>query len=248
MIFSGYSYDTIGPHFMLYDIDSGKYKKQYLNKESFTIKKFEERYCTGIYNLSTLSYSPCPKKSKLDSKSKINNCNECYSKIGFNPAFYNAKRISPQQAKYNNTPHVVYLAYFSSSHVKDGIASKRRIPLRLLEQGARAAFILKTFPNAYLARELEAKLSGSNYGISERLLSDQKLKIICQNTYDSETANKTLTDILMQINVVPESKFLEFDSKYFYKNHYDLSDLERVKSPEFLSGEAIGKKICFSQN
>ena len=240
LIFSGYSYDHIGSHFILYDIDSGEYKKQYLNKESFTIKKSKERYCTGIYNLSTLSYSPCPQKCKLDLKSKINNCNACYSKIGFNPAFYNAQNISPQQAEYNRTPHVVYLAYFSPSHVKVGIASKKRMPLRLLEQGARAAFILKTFPNAYLARELEAKLSGSSYGILERLLSDQKLKIICENIYNSEIANKTLTDILMQINIVPESEFLEFDSTYFCKNHYDLSDLEIIKNPDFLSGEAIG--------
>ena len=70
MIFSGYSYDIIGPHFILYNIDSGKYKKQYLNKESFTIKKIEERYCVGVYNLSKLSYSPCPKHCKLDITSK----------------------------------------------------------------------------------------------------------------------------------------------------------------------------------
>ena len=240
MIFSGYSYDETGPYFIFYDDEMQKYKKQYLNKKSFTIEKLSERYCVGAYNLSTLSYSPCPKKHKLDLNSKINLCTECNNKVGFNPAFYNAKKISPQQLKYNETPHIVYLAYFSPSHIKSGIASKRRFPLRLLEQGARAAFILKTFPNAYLARELEARLCGNGYGILERLTSSQKLKIIIENKYSSKIAKKSLNEILKQIAIEPESDFLQFDLKYFYENKYDLSNLEKVEKPEFISGEAIG--------
>ena len=239
MIFAGYSYDQIGPYFILSD-NGGKYIKQYLNGESFTIQKLKERHCVGTYDFSTLSYYPCPTKCKLDLNSKINHCAECHSKIGFNPAFYNAQKISPQQLEYNKTPHLVYLAYFSPYHIKAGIASKRRSELRLLEQGSRAAFILKTFSNAYSARELEAKLCGGGYGILERLLSSQKLKIICETRYDSTVANKTLTNILKQTDIIPESKFLEFDSKYFYKNYYDLSNLEKVENPEFLSGKAIG--------
>lgn len=240
MIFSGYSYDIIGPHFILYNIDSGKYKKQYLNKESFTIKKIEERYCVGVYNLSKLSYSPCPKHCKLDITSKINNCKECYRKIGFNPAFYNAKKISPQQIEYNNTSHVVYLAYFSPKHIKIGIASKKRVSLRLLEQGARAAFILKTFPNAYLARNLEEKLCKENYELLEKLLSVQKLKILSDITYNSNLANELLVNIIKKINIIPESVFLDFNSKYFYQNYYNLNNLKIIKNSEFLSGETIG--------
>ena len=75
-------------------------------------KKVEERYCIGMYNLNTLSYLPCPNNCKLDFNSKMNNCGECYNKIGFNPAFYNTQKISPQQLEYNKLPHVVYLAYF----------------------------------------------------------------------------------------------------------------------------------------
>lgn len=240
LIFVGYSYDHIGPHFIFYNTYLKNYKKQYLNNISFTIKKVEKRYCIGIYNLDTLSYSPCPNNYKLDFNSKINNCDECYNKIGFNPAFYNTQKISPQQLEYNKLPHVVYLAYFSPLHIKVGIASAKRSSLRLLEQGARAAFIIKTFSNAYLARELEAKLCKGDYGILERLSSDQKLNIIFENSYDPITANKTLSDILMQVNIVPESEFLDFNLKYFYNNNYDLSNLEKVKKPEFLSGQAIG--------
>lgn len=240
LIFSGYSCDQIGPYLYFYDNDLGEYKKEYLNKTSFTVEKLSQRYCIGAYDLSKLAYLPCPHKAKLDLNSKINNCTECYNKIGFNPAFYNAQKISPQQLEYNKNPHVVYLAYFSPLCIKVGIASQKRMPKRLLEQGARSAFVLKTFPNAYLARELEAKLCGGGYGILERLTSDQKLTIICEKEYNSNLARKTLADFLMTINITPESDFLEFDSKYFYGNNYDLSDLEKVKNPEFLSGEAIG--------
>lgn len=240
MIFVGYSYDHIGPHFIFYNTYLKNYKKQYLNNISFTIKKIEERYCIGMYNLDTLSYLPCPNNCKLDFNSKMNNCGECYNKIGFNPAFYNTQKISPQQLEYNKLPHVVYLAYFSPLHIKVGMASKRRLSLRLLEQGARSAFILATFPNAYLARELEAKLCGGGYGILERLSSEQKLKIVCENSYSSKVANKILTDVLMQVDIVPESEFLDFNLKYFYNNNYDLSNLEKVKAPQFLSGQAIG--------
>lgn len=240
MIFSGYSYDEIGPYFIFYDNCVQEYKKQYLNKKSFTIERLNERYCVGTYNLSKLLYSPCQKSQKLDLNSKINLCMECKNKVGFNPAFYNAKKISPQQLKYNETPHIVYLAYFSPVHIKVGIASKRRLRLRLLEQGARAAFVLKTFSNAYLARELEAKLCGGGYGILERLMSNQKLKIVVENNYSSEIAEKSLNKILKQIDIKPESDFLQFDSNYFYENRYDLSNLEKVENPVFISGEAIG--------
>ena len=91
-----------------------------------------------------------------------------------------------------------------------------------------------------MARELEAKLCICDYGTLERLSSDQKLNIIFENSYDPITANKTLPDILMQVNIVPESEFLDFNLKYFYNNNYDLSNLEKVKAPQFLSGQAIG--------
>lgn len=240
MIFSGYSYDETGPYFIFYDNYSQSYKKQYLNKKSFTIEKLNERYCVGTYDLSTLSHLPCQKNHKLDLNSKTNLCKECNNKVGFNPAFYNAKKISSQQLKYNETPHIVYLAYFSPAHIKVGIASKRRSLLRLLEQGARAAFILRTFPNAYLARELEAKLCKGYYNILERLMSNQKLKIIVENKYNSEAAKKSLNGILKQIDIKPESDFLQFDSNYFYENRYDLSNLEKAEKPAFISGEAIG--------
>ena len=240
MILSGYSYDNMGPHLKFCNIDLGKHHKQYLNKECLNIRKLDRRYCIGLYDLSALSYKSCPYKNKLELGSKINNCSDCYSKIGFNPAFYNTKKISPQQLEYNKKNHVVYLAYFSPSHIKVGIASEKRAELRLFEQGARAAFILKTLPNAYLARELEHKICHGEYGVLERLLSEQKTNIFCNTKYDSEVALKTLNETLKSIDIPPESSFLEFDSKYFNGNIYDFENLENIKSPEYLSGETVG--------
>jgi hypothetical protein len=251
LILSGCSYDNIGPYLKFCDIDSGKYHKQYLNKEYLTVRKLDRRYCIGLYDLSVLSYKPCPYKNKLELGSKPNNCSDCYSKIGFNPAFYNTKKISPEQLEYNKKNHVVYLAYFSPLHIKVGIASEKRAELRLLEQGVRSAFILKTFPNAYLARELEHKICHGEYEVLERLLSEQKTNIFCNTKYDSGVALKNLNETLKSIDIYPESSFLEFDSKYFNGNIYDFESLENIKNPKYLSGETvgmIGNAILLKQN
>lgn len=242
MIISGYSFDKIGPYLIFCDTENGEYKKFSLENKNLNITKTPKRYCIGAYDLSSCSYKICPHKNKLDLSSKINNCPECFRKIGFNPAFYNAKTISPKQLKYNELEHSVYMAYFSNSHIKIGIASKKRINLRLLEQGARAAYILKTFPDAYLARDLEAKLCYGGFGLLEKLSSSQKANILCNVDYDEKEAFTSLNKMLKNIDIIPESEFLNLNPKYFY-NHTpeNFSNyISYVKDTNYLSGKVVG--------
>ncbi len=241
VIVSGYSYDESGPHIILYNMDKGEYKKEYLNQQSIKIKKLPSRYCIDTYDLSTLESAPCKDKNSIPADSKINNCKSCYDTIGFNPAFYNATTISPQQQLYNKTPHVVYLAYFSPSCVKVGMASQKRATLRLLEQGALAAFVIKTFPDAYHARALEEKISHSGYGIVEGVTTAKKIDMFCTQKYNSEIANQTLQKYLKLLELSPESSFIDLYPTYFYNNSYNFihTDKSKAKSDE-ISGEAVG--------
>ena len=113
-------------------------------------------------------------------------CPACREKTGFNPAFYNAESISPQQRAYNLTPHFVYMAYFSPAHLKVGISSETRGIERLLEQGARVAGILKRYPNADEARALEAHLCSQD-GILETMRLGTKNKLLSE-PFDAQAA------------------------------------------------------------
>ena len=190
-LFVGFSYNKTGPHFILEDLQTRERQKLYFDSKIMTIENTELRYCVGTYDLNTFATTPCRKKVVLDSHQKGNYCEYCKYEIGFNPAFYNAKAISPQQVQYNNSPHIVYMAYFSPDHIKVGIASERRHSIRLLEQGARAAIVLAKYPNAQLARQLEARLC-SNTDILENVTSDTKLRLLIEEDYSFDYAKKSL--------------------------------------------------------
>ncbi|MDR2535773.1 MAG: DUF2797 domain-containing protein [Treponema sp.] len=191
-LFVGFSYDKKGPHFIFDDIQTQRRQKVYFDSKTMTIENTDARYCVGTYDLSAFATSPCKVQAVLEPAFKGNHCKNCQFEIGFNPAFYNAKTISPQQARYNSSPHVVYMAYFSPQHIKVGIASERRHSIRLLEQGARSAIVLAKFPNAQQARQLEARLC-SNSGILEIVSSDTKLRLLTEEVYDAKKA----ADILL---------------------------------------------------
>ncbi|MBR2734560.1 MAG: DUF2797 domain-containing protein [Clostridia bacterium] len=242
MILSGYSFNELGPYLVFCDMEKGEYQNFSFENKNLNIIRKPERFCVGTYDLNSCSHKPCSHKTKIDLTSKINNCSECFRKIGFNPAFYNAKSISAKQLRYNELEHCVYMAYFSNSHIKIGIASKKRVYLRLLEQGARAAYILKTFPNAYLARDLEASLCYGDFGLLEKLSSNQKSNILCDVSYDEKEAFTNLNKMLKNIGIIPESEFLNLNPRYFYNhNPENFSDyISYIKDTDHISGKTVG--------
>ncbi len=99
----------------------------------------------------------CPDTLKVENK--YEQCSGCQKRTGFNPAFYNATSVSEQQEARNAEPHTLYLARFGTNTLKVGISYAKRGNSRLLEQGARDALILDTFPSAHIARQYEAKIA-----------------------------------------------------------------------------------------
>ncbi|HSW81216.1 MAG TPA: DUF2797 domain-containing protein [Candidatus Saccharimonas sp.] len=154
---------------------------------TFTFDK-NQRFCPGWHDLASSASHPCPTASKLDDA--YNQCMHCQRKTGFNPAFYNAASVSPQQQARNALPHFLYLAHFAPGVVKVGISWSGRGVRRLLEQGARSYLIVKEYPNANVARQYEAKIAALA-GIAETLTAKVKYGLL-EQAYDLVTGQAEL--------------------------------------------------------
>ena len=128
---------------------------------------------------------------------KYEQCLVCRNKTGFNPAFYHAKTISKQQEALNQNPHFVYLAYFAPGLIKVGISQEARGIRRILEQGARTAIKLETFPSASVARQYEAKISRLD-GVVEHVIHGRKLALLSL-PFDEVKASAELRDIQQRV-------------------------------------------------
>lgn len=179
LAFSGLGYGPDGPYFLVNDVHGKKQMQLPLLGRTFSMRCLPQRFCIGPFDLKTYQSDACPLETELPSLQdyKDDMCPACREATGFNPAFYNAENISPQQRAYNLTPHFVYMAYFSPAHLKVGISSETRGIERLLEQGARVAGILKRFANADEARALEAHLCAQE-GILETMRLGTKNKLL----------------------------------------------------------------------
>lgn len=184
-----------------------------------------QRFCTGWVDFANRCSQACPEQATVETK--YENCVKCRDRTGFNPAFYHATEVSEQQQQINQQPHYLYLAYFALGVMKVGISQEVRGLRRLLEQGARLALKLETFPSALIARQYEAKIAALD-GILETVAASKKLGLIKQ-PLDSAAAEKTLTDTLAHIQ---QKLGVEFPNRelimcedYFQTNGRDLSNI-----------------------
>ena len=201
------------------------------------------RHCTGWFNPNTGENHVCPTKEIVESK--YEQCKECMAKTGFNPSFYNADSISTAQAEYNTNPHILYLAYFSPNDIKIGISHAGRNLSRLLEQGARLAYILETFPSANIARHYEGQI-GRFDGIVENVKLGHKMELLTQS-FNATLAEKILqikkTEIEERLQTKFENYKLVETEKYFLAPNFNSDDLRQAISVEEqarISGEFIG--------
>lgn len=241
-LFAGYSFDKVGPYFIFDDLAANERQKYYFDSKILSLEKTQNRFCVGTYDLATFATRPCEKMTAIDTESKDIHCKECQYKIGFNPAFYNSTSISPQQEKYNLSPHIVYMAYFSPAHIKVGIASEKRHSIRLLEQGARAAVILARFENAQMARNLESELC-TRKGIIESLTSNMKLNLLCSEKYDFSRAKEILLSaVKSNYKKEASSEIIDLTPFYFYGEKIFQNELYRVESgsEKYIAGKLLG--------
>ncbi|WP_417753678.1 DUF2797 domain-containing protein [Slackia sp.] len=252
LVFSGLGYGPDGPYLQMNDLEAKKQMRLPVLGRTFTMKKLPQRYCIGPFDLKTYESSACDLAAELPDEStyKDDMCPACREKTGFNPAFYNAESISPQQRAYNLTPHFVYMAYFSPAHLKVGISSETRGIERLLEQGARVAGILKRYPNADEARALEAHLCSQD-GILETMRLGTKNRLLSE-PFDAQAAMECVYETARRFDIEPECGVLDLTPYYFGKVD-TIPDLIQVPdgSTEDVCGGCcvgmIGGTLAFEQ-
>ena len=198
-----------------------------------------QRYCTGWHDLATSESFPCPNAAVLPSQ--FNQCRHCQNKTGFNPAFYHATSVSPQQQARNATPHFLYLAHFAPGVIKVGISWADRGIRRLLDQGARSAIIIKTYPSATIARQYEAKIAALS-GIAETLQVKAKHKLLAQ-TYDPAAAAAELTAVrerlINELGITPDdNEPLHLDA--YYLGTTALNQPIILHGEHSISGQCVG--------
>jgi hypothetical protein len=201
----------------------------------------DTRFCTGWHDLKTGKDHVCPNSNVIDGK--YNQCAACQKRTGFNPAFYNAASVSAQQEERNLEPHTVYLAYFAPNVIKVGISHSARGTARLLEQGARSAIILETFPSAHIARQYEAKIAALPY-IVETVQIRKKITVL-QEPYDEVMVAAALTRAKKQIEIDITKTFdnsypLSLDHQFFPDGLPSIKDSFEITNPPVLSGKVVG--------
>lgn len=194
------------------------------------------RYCTGWVDITKHQAHVCPDQATVEGK--YEQCIACRNRTGFNPAFYYAQTVSEQQQIVNQQPHFLYLAYFSPELVKVGISQKARGTRRLLEQGARLALKLETFPNAEIARQYEARIAALD-GIVEHVVTRKKLELL-EKAFDeklaSTTLNRLLDNISSSLNIsFPNSQIIE-TSPHYRDEGLSLANTVILENPTGFTG------------
>lgn len=200
-----------------------------------------QRHCIGWHDITNGDNHVCPDNNLVDTK--YEQCPACQKRTGFNPAFYHTTTVSPQQEARNLEPHILYLAYFSADTIKVGISYAARGNSRLLEQGARSALILDTFPTAHIARQYEAKIAALP-GIAETVLLRKKIAVLSA-PYTQTVAELELHKTRERIETELKTSFsgsqvLHLDNRFFPSGIPVLNDTYNCTSHSLISGKVSG--------
>ena len=211
------------------------------------------RYCVGWHDITAGQSFACPENTLTNEK--YEQCAACQKRTGFNPAFYNATTVSPQQEQRNLEPHILYLAHFAPGTVKVGISHAARGRGRLLEQGARSALILDTFPTAHIARQYEARIAAIP-GVVETVQIKRKLDLL-KLPYDDVRAAEELTEMRARIETLLKTPFtpnapMPLIEHFFPLTMPDLAEAIDMTDRQVISGHSIGMLggllFCTQQN
>lgn len=244
-LLAGYGCTERGPYLVVDELDADSWRRQPLTvrERTFTLEAMEERYCTGRHDLLAGQSTPCPLRAALSDKA-LEQCSACFAATGFNPAFYNAAQLSPQQQRRNRQPHSVYLASFGSGALKVGMTHAVRGLSRLLEQGARLGAVIAKLEDADHARELEAYIATS-FDVAESVRASRKRHLLgapfSVNAARVELARKIESIAAMRSDVEPRPEIIELDRYYAgaHRLEGNVTDLSCVE-PFAISGLCLG--------
>ena len=214
--------DAFHPVIHLKDYSSHS-EEDVLIPDSWETVKLKSKICSGAVNPLTREHFSC---NKLIEENQTQ-CYSCMHKFDF----YNCVRCHGDDCmskdndviSYCNTPHYVYLVYFSRDKIKVGTASEVRKYDRLLEQGAIfSVFIAKT-PTGKIARQIEKNIIDS--GISGTVTTSFKMK----NLVFTESTEEIREQLLKTYQIV--SKYIDEENSMY------------LIEPEFNHFENIQKSI-----
>ena len=222
-LFSYVGFDAKNSPIIDTQVDNEISRYQALGRSLSLTFDMSERYCTGWLDFANHQALPCPDHAIVEGK--YDQCITCRNKTGFNPAFYNAASVSDQQQAINRNPHFLYLAYFAPGLVKVGISQEARGIRRLLEQGARIALKLETFPSAEIARQYEAKIAAMD-GIVEHVVGRKKLDTLSV-AFDEASAvaelQRVVARITAEIGVAFDRAEIVRTAPWFHSGAIDLA-------------------------
>lgn len=244
-LLSGYGCDERGPFLVLDPLGDAGGARQILRVRGavFTFMCGEERHCVGRHDLETGRSVPCPQRVAFGA-SAHEQCMDCFAATGFNPAFYNAPRISDQQRRRNLEPHIVYVVSFGPGALKVGMAYAPRRLARLLEQGARLGAVVAQLPDANRARELEASIA-RDFDVSESVRAARKRQLLAA-PLSLRAAREELEQAVARIaerhpEAARPEPVQELDRYYFAGERLPstLTDLSETL-PHAISGRCLG--------
>ena len=244
-LLAGYGCTERGPYLVMDELDTDVWRRQLLpvRERTFTLEATGERYCTGRHDLLAGQSSPCPLQAALGDGA-LTQCSACFVATGFNPAFYNAAQLSPQQQRRNRQPHSVYLASFGGGAMKVGMTYAARGLSRLLEQGARLGAVIAKLDDADRARELEAYIATS-FDVAESVRASRKRHLLgapfSVSAARVELARRIESIAALRSDVEPRAEIIELDRYYTGAHRLDgnVTDLSEVE-PYAISGRCLG--------
>lgn len=247
-VLSGYGCTELGAYLVLDTAGEGpswqrRRVKPTNQAMTLQIESEADRFCTGRHDLDRERSEPCPRRARVFGANRLQ-CAECFGATGFNPAFYHAEEISPQQRRRNQKPHFVYLAWFGPGVTKVGMSYAARGHGRLLEQGARLATRLGVFDDAQTARRLEAGIA-ERLGLREVIRASRKRHLLgC--LIDWSAAERELTEHVERVadafeETRGEAEILKLDRYYGEPELLSrpLTDLGETR-PATISGRCLG--------
>ncbi|HTV17505.1 MAG TPA: DUF2797 domain-containing protein [Polyangiaceae bacterium] len=244
-LLAGYGCDERGPFLVVDPLGKQAWQRQLVRVRGsvFTFSRCDERHCVGRHDLETGRSVPCPQRVAFGAVAH-EQCSDCFTATGFNPAFYNSPRISDQQRRRNLEPHVVYVVSFGVGALKVGMAYAPRRLSRLLEQGARLGAVIACLPNADRARELEASIA-RELDVSEFVRAGRKRQLLSAPLSPSAAREELALTLSLIAERHPEAAqpdpIQELDDYYFGGERLPstLTDLSETL-PHAISGRCVG--------
>jgi hypothetical protein len=244
-LLAGYGCDERGPFLVIDPLGREEWPRQLVRVRGgvLTFTRCEERHCTGRHDLERGRSMPCPGRVAFGVTAH-EQCSSCFTATGFNPAFYNAQRVSEQQRRRNLEPHIVYVVSFGVGTLKVGMAYAPRRLSRLLEQGARLGAVVASLPSADRARELEAAIA-RGFDVSEFVRSARKRQLLGAPLSLAAARDELARTIARIGEQHPEAAhpdpIQELDTYYFGSERLPtaLTDLSETL-PHSISGRCVG--------